>query len=148
VLILPTCKRGSFEDAALILEMLRQAWKMSPFGEARFGEMWSLASDGDPKRRPALYLHCMIREITPKDILFQHVGFLLGLNLWTGSGFETQDLDWKHCFKSKRIHHVHHPSYTQCDIFKGSANCFVLERESWLTELSSTRHFSPVGWNV
>jgi hypothetical protein len=67
VLILPTCKRGSYEYAALIWEMLRQAWRISPYGEAKHGKIWSLASDGDPKRRPALYLHCMVREIQPKD---------------------------------------------------------------------------------
>ncbi|KAJ2932281.1 hypothetical protein H1R20_g4818, partial [Candolleomyces eurysporus] len=81
VLILPTCKRGSYEDAALIWEKLRQAWRLSPYGEVKHGKIWSLASDGDPKRRPALYLHCMVHEIRPEDGLFQ------------------QDLDWKHCFK-------------------------------------------------
>ena len=30
--LMPTCKRGSFRDAAFVLEMLRQAWKISPFG--------------------------------------------------------------------------------------------------------------------
>jgi hypothetical protein len=50
VLLMPTCKRGSFRDAALIMEMLRQAWKISPFGEALHGTIWSIASDGNPKR--------------------------------------------------------------------------------------------------
>ncbi|RXW22092.1 hypothetical protein EST38_g3755 [Candolleomyces aberdarensis] len=99
VLLLPTCKQGTLEDAALILEKLRQAWRMSPYGEAMHGRIWSLASDGDPKRRPALYQHCMVREIQPADSIYQHAGFLIGMNLWTGSNFETQDLDWKHCLK-------------------------------------------------
>jgi hypothetical protein len=34
VLLIPTCKRGSFKDSALIIEMLRQAWRISPCGEA------------------------------------------------------------------------------------------------------------------
>ncbi|TEB28898.1 hypothetical protein FA13DRAFT_1793736 [Coprinellus micaceus] len=99
VLVLPICKRGSFEDAALLLEMLRQAWKFSPYGEATYGPIWSIASDGDPKRRPALYLHCMTRKIEPEQKIYEHLGYLKGFNLWTGSNLETQDLDWKHCIK-------------------------------------------------
>jgi hypothetical protein len=83
--------------------MLRQAWKISPFGEALHGTIWSIASDGDPKRRPALYLHCMIQELTPADPLYQYVGKLRGMNLWTGLDRMTQDLDVKHDLKRKRI---------------------------------------------
>jgi hypothetical protein len=101
VLLMPTCKQGSYKDSALIIEMLRQAWRMSPYGEALHGPVWSIASDGDPKRRPALYLHCMVRELTPSDPMFQHVGSLPGLNLYTGSAGETQDLDYKHDFKRR-----------------------------------------------
>ncbi|TFK16713.1 hypothetical protein FA15DRAFT_606525, partial [Coprinopsis marcescibilis] len=101
VLILPTCKQGSFKDAALVLEKLKQAWRLSPFGEKMHGPIWSLASNGDPKRRPALYLHCMVREIKPDTDpeIFDLVGSLQGLNLWVGPSLETQDLDWKHCIK-------------------------------------------------
>ena len=42
------------------------------------------SSDRDPKRRPALYLHCMNREITPVDPLHRYVGSLRGMNLYTG----------------------------------------------------------------
>jgi hypothetical protein len=101
--LMPTCKRGSFRDAALIMEMLRQAWKISPFGEALHGAIWSIASDGDPKRRPALYLHCMIQELTPADPLHQYVGNLRGMNLWTGLDGMTQDLDVKHDLKRRCI---------------------------------------------
>jgi hypothetical protein len=41
----------------------------------------------------------MVQELTPGQPLFRHVGMLPGLNLWTGSGGETQDLDYKHNFK-------------------------------------------------
>lgn len=99
ILLLPTCKQSSFQDQALIVEMLRQAWKTSPYGEALHGPIWSIASDGDPKRRPALYLHCMVRELQPPDALFAHLGHLQGLNLWCGVNGETQDLDYKHNFK-------------------------------------------------
>ncbi|KAF8150236.1 hypothetical protein B0H34DRAFT_811419 [Crassisporium funariophilum] len=99
VLLMPTCKKGSYRDAALVIEMLRQAWKISPYGESLHGSLMSIASDGDPKRCPALYLHCMVRELTPADPVFKHLGNLPGLNLWTGSGGKTQDLDYKHDMK-------------------------------------------------
>ncbi|KAF8867766.1 hypothetical protein CPB84DRAFT_1698363, partial [Gymnopilus junonius] len=99
VLLIPTCKKGSYRDSALIIEMIRQAWKLSPYGEALYGRLWSIASDGDPKRRPALYQHCMQHELKEGDELFEYVGQLPGCNLWTGSGGETQDLDFKHDMK-------------------------------------------------
>ena len=99
VLLMPTCKKGSFHDSALIIEKCRQAWKLSPYGETLHGPLSSLGSDGCPKRRPALYLHCMVRELTPVDPLFKYLGDLPGLNLWTGPGGMTQDLDYKHDMK-------------------------------------------------
>ena len=102
-IVMITCKEGSLQDSALIIEKGRQGWRMSEYGERRHGPILSIASDGDPKRRPALYLHCMVRELTPDDPdtkpLFDIVGGLPGLNLWTGSGGETQDLDYKHDMK-------------------------------------------------
>lgn len=103
VLLLPTCKQSSFQDQAMIIEMLRQAWKISPYGESLHGPIWSISSDGDPKRRPALYLHCMVRELQPPDALFAHLGHLRGFNLWCGTNGETQDLDYKHNFKREFI---------------------------------------------
>ena len=81
---MPTCKQGSFRDSALIIEKLRQAWKMSPYGGRLHGPIWSIASDGDPKRRPS----SIFTLKQPFDI----VGELPGLNLCTGSSSETQDL--------------------------------------------------------
>lgn len=72
---------------------------MSLYGKALHSPIWSIALDGDPKCCPALYLHCMVRELTPSDPIFQHVGSLPGLNLNMGSAGETQDLDYKHDFK-------------------------------------------------
>lgn len=101
VLLLPTCKQGTFQQSALIIEMVRQAWKLSIHGESLHGEIWSIASDGDPKRRPALYLHCMSHELTPRDPIYKFIGDLPGLNIFTGPTLETQDLDYKHDFKRK-----------------------------------------------
>ncbi|KAJ3537998.1 hypothetical protein NMY22_g5352 [Coprinellus aureogranulatus] len=99
VLILPTCKSGTALTFAVIIEKCRQAWQMSPYGEALHGPLWSIASDGDPKRRPSLYLHCMVKPIASADPLYPHLGELQGLNLMTGLKSETHDMDYKHTFK-------------------------------------------------
>jgi len=70
-----------------------------PYGEVLHGAIWSIASDGDPKRRPTLYLLCMFQELTPADPLYQFVGKLRGMNLYTGIDGITQDLDIKHDLK-------------------------------------------------
>ena len=47
---MPTCKQCSYKDLALLIEMLHQAWRMSPYDEALNGPIWSMASDGDPEK--------------------------------------------------------------------------------------------------
>ena len=65
---------------------------------------WLIASDGDAKRRPALYLLCMFRELSSADPLYQFVEKLRGMNLYmmnlySGIDGITQDLDIKHNLK-------------------------------------------------
>jgi hypothetical protein len=79
--------------------MVKQAWKLSPYGQALHGNLWSIASDGDPKRCPSLFQHCTQLELKEGDKLFEYVGQLAGCNLWTGPNGETQDLDVKHDMK-------------------------------------------------
>lgn len=98
-LIMPTCKKGDWIEAACQNAMLLAAWKYSPFGAALHGDVWSLGSDGDPKRRPALYLVTMVRKVQPEDALFRWLGNLPGLNLLCGQNFETPSFDPKHSFK-------------------------------------------------
>jgi hypothetical protein len=81
------------------MEKIKQAWKLSVYGEGLHGRLWSIVSDGDPKRRPALFQHCMQIELKEGDILFGYVGQLPGCSLWTGPDGETQDLDFKHDMK-------------------------------------------------
>ncbi|KAJ7503915.1 hypothetical protein B0H11DRAFT_2352833 [Mycena galericulata] len=98
VLLMPTCKKGSWQSSAQILQKLIHAWKLSPFGEAKHGPLESLASDGEARRRAALYLVCMHKEVKEGDPLFEFLD-LPGLNLFTGDSTITMDFDYKHLFK-------------------------------------------------
>jgi hypothetical protein len=49
--LMPTCKKGSWQSSTEILQKLVQAWKLSPFGEAKHGPLKGIASDGDGRRR-------------------------------------------------------------------------------------------------
>ncbi|KAJ7724506.1 hypothetical protein B0H16DRAFT_1736694 [Mycena metata] len=55
VLLMPTCKHGSWQTAALNLQKLLSAWKLSPYGEIMHGSVKNIASDGASDRRRALY---------------------------------------------------------------------------------------------
>ncbi|KAK7055703.1 hypothetical protein R3P38DRAFT_2499266, partial [Favolaschia claudopus] len=103
ILIMPTCKKGSWRSSAEILQKLVQAWKLSPHGEAKLGKLSTLASDGDGTRRAALYLVCMHKLLLlgPDDPLYEFLRDLPGLNLYTGEGGITMDFDPKHLFKRK-----------------------------------------------
>ncbi|KAJ6622122.1 hypothetical protein B0H10DRAFT_2214720 [Mycena sp. CBHHK59/15] len=91
--ILENIKKGSWQSSAQLLQKLIQAWKLSPFGEAKHGPLWSIASDGDATRRAALYLICMHRQLGPDDPLYEFLSELGGLNLYTGEGGLTMDFD-------------------------------------------------------
>ncbi|KAJ7458447.1 hypothetical protein FB451DRAFT_1406225 [Mycena latifolia] len=99
VFLMPTCKKESAESSAQILQKLIAAWKLSPFGEAKHGPLWSIASDGDATRRVALHLICMHRLLGKDDPLYELLSELAGLNLYTGNGGLTMDFDYKHLFK-------------------------------------------------
>ncbi|KAJ6607098.1 hypothetical protein B0H10DRAFT_2166920 [Mycena sp. CBHHK59/15] len=83
VLLMPTCKKGSWQSSAQVLQKLIQAWKLSPFREAKHGPLKEIASDGDGRRRAALYLVCMHKHLGPDDPIYQFLSDLLGLNLYS-----------------------------------------------------------------
>ncbi|KAJ7800850.1 hypothetical protein B0H13DRAFT_2390241 [Mycena leptocephala] len=91
--LMPTCKKGSWQSAQ-ILQKLIQAWKLSPLGEAKHGPLAAIASDGDRRRRAALYLICMHKHLGPDDPLYEFLSDLPGLNLFTGDGGITMDFDY------------------------------------------------------
>ncbi|EEB97237.1 hypothetical protein MPER_03487 [Moniliophthora perniciosa FA553] len=99
VLISPTCKTVCTEDSVYIIEALLRAWKESPYGEAMHGPIWSVASDGDSKRRAALYKICMTHELSKEDPLYAILAPLAGLNKFTSKNGVTKDFDFKHLFK-------------------------------------------------
>ncbi|KAJ7911680.1 hypothetical protein B0H13DRAFT_1875634 [Mycena leptocephala] len=101
VLIMPTCKKGWWQSSAEILQKPIQAWKLSPYGEAKHGPRQEIASDGDGRRRAALYLICMHRRLGPDIPIYQFLCELerSGLNLYCGEDVLTMDFDYKHLFK-------------------------------------------------
>ncbi|KIY63144.1 hypothetical protein CYLTODRAFT_403633 [Cylindrobasidium torrendii FP15055 ss-10] len=100
VLIIPTCKKdSSYTTAAHDIEVIKQAWKLCPSGEALHGSIGLIASDGDPKRRVAIALHAMVSEITADHSWYPYFGGLVGVNQWIGQHGEIQDMDFKHNMK-------------------------------------------------
>ncbi|KAK7443791.1 hypothetical protein VKT23_015572 [Stygiomarasmius scandens] len=99
-----TCKTGGIGGAIRMIQKVSGAYQLSPHGASKYGDIWTISSDGCPTRRPALYLLCMIRELRPSDTLYKFLGKLPGLNLYTGLKFVTNDFDFKHVlFKSKYL---------------------------------------------
>ncbi|KAK7005494.1 hypothetical protein R3P38DRAFT_3367443 [Favolaschia claudopus] len=102
VLVMPTCKHGSWQIAALNLQKILNAWKLSPYGEALHGPVKTIASDGASDRRRALYLLCMQEEVKCGNPLWEFLKDLPGLNLFTGPGGLTMCFDPKHTWKRDR----------------------------------------------
>jgi hypothetical protein len=98
VLLMATCKHGSWQTAVINLQKLLAAWKLSPYGEIMHGPVKTIASDGAADRRRALYLLCMNQEVRGNQ-LWEHLKDLPGLNLFTGPDGVTKCFDPKHTWK-------------------------------------------------
>ncbi|KAL0060399.1 hypothetical protein AAF712_012814 [Marasmius tenuissimus] len=101
ILISPTCKTVCIEDSVHIIREILQAWKESQYGMAMHGPIWFVASDGDSKRRGALYTICMTHKLSEGSPLYEILVPLTGLNKWTSEDGITMDFDFKHLFKHK-----------------------------------------------
>ncbi|KAJ7849431.1 hypothetical protein B0H13DRAFT_2402726 [Mycena leptocephala] len=99
VLMAPSCKRGDWKECLRAMEIVLEAWRRSPDGEKKHGEIVAVAADGDKKRRAAMFILTMHSEILPGNPLYPFVQALLGLNLRVGRNNLTGDSDWKHLDK-------------------------------------------------
>ncbi|KAJ7855102.1 hypothetical protein B0H13DRAFT_1525333, partial [Mycena leptocephala] len=99
VYIGPTCKKGTWRDCLRTMLTVVEAWKRSPDGEAKHGPVFDVASDGDGKRRLALFVMCMHSEILPGNPLYPFICNLEGLNRRVGKDNLTQDFDYRHDLK-------------------------------------------------
>ncbi|KAL0065967.1 hypothetical protein AAF712_007095 [Marasmius tenuissimus] len=99
ILISPTCKTVCIDDSVHIIREILRAWKESPYGDAMHGPIWFVASDGDSKRRGALYVICMTHRLSEENPLYDILLPLTGLNKWTSKDGVTMDFDFKHLFK-------------------------------------------------
>lgn len=99
VMLSGTCKSESDQAHFDVLKAVIDAWNSSPHGAAKHGELWSLATDGEGRRRRAIHRYCYATTLTPESPLHTHLGALPLLNLCCGPHQETNDGDYKHLEK-------------------------------------------------
>ncbi|TFY75215.1 hypothetical protein EWM64_g8800 [Hericium alpestre] len=97
ILAAPTCKQETADDMQFILELILKSWKESP-GTA-YGQIWSVATDGDSTRRACGFKMFLKNELSPSSPLYGTLYNMPGLNLYTGDDEMTLDFDYKHIFK-------------------------------------------------
>lgn len=96
-----TCKSEKADDQSRWIELILKCWSESPSGEALHGNIWSICTDGDAKRRRALFQLCMTSTLPESSDLFRLIGHLPLLNLCCGPTQITHDGDYKHEEKSE-----------------------------------------------
>lgn len=96
VLVSGTCKTESEVAGYQLISRVINAWKTSPQGEAMHGPLASIATDGDPTRRRALYRYCMTQELPSSSPLYTLLGSLPLFNTFCGPDEVTHDGDFKH----------------------------------------------------
>ncbi|KAG8718339.1 hypothetical protein FRC09_012817 [Ceratobasidium sp. 395] len=101
VLASGTCKTEKAEDQARWIELILNSWRDSPSGEVKHGPIWSVCTDGDAKRRRAIFPLCMTSLLPESCDLYRLIGHLPLLNLYCGPTQITHDGDYKH--EEKRL---------------------------------------------
>ncbi|KAG9083746.1 hypothetical protein FS749_005764 [Ceratobasidium sp. UAMH 11750] len=96
-----TCKAEKSVDQARWIELILKSWQESASGEARHGPIWSICTDGDNKRRRAIFPLCMSSTVSESSDLNRLIGHLPLLNLCCGPNQITHDGDYKH--EEKRL---------------------------------------------
>src|ERR1700683_5024235 len=95
--VLGTCKH---EHVLLQKSLLKNACKaLTQKAPNIAGHLYSIASDGDSRRRQATVLLTMDRELEVESELHKILGKLELLNLHCGSDQETPDFEYKHLLK-------------------------------------------------
>jgi hypothetical protein len=103
VLVSPTCKTKTAEAGIKWLSEVLDEWKHSSDGKAKWGPIWSVASDGDATRRKAFHGFLLSQQLEPDNPLYSMLSQLPLMNLYTGAGDVTADFDPKHLLK-REIH--------------------------------------------
>jgi len=99
IVISGTCKTETALGSANMHQMVLDAWRTNPNGEARHGPIWSVASDGDGTRHRAFYLLFMKKPLDESDPLYDILSKLIGLNLAVGEFNVNGEFDIKHIIK-------------------------------------------------
>ncbi|KAF9021980.1 hypothetical protein BDZ89DRAFT_1163453 [Hymenopellis radicata] len=95
----PSCKAETGRGLAQWLRVFVEVWRTHPFGEALYGPIRALASDGESSFRLARYHMCMSETVSQETRLGQLLWDLPGLNLQTGKYDILGTCDPKHVFK-------------------------------------------------
>ncbi|KIJ38669.1 hypothetical protein M422DRAFT_142016, partial [Sphaerobolus stellatus SS14] len=93
VIISPMCKTEVAEGSVEWLSLVILIWKDSPNAQAKNGPIWSFASDGDATRRKAFHSIFLGQKLPHSAPLWDELGHLSLMNLWTGEDYITMDFD-------------------------------------------------------
>ncbi|KAG8709531.1 hypothetical protein FRC09_000625, partial [Ceratobasidium sp. 395] len=96
ILVSGTCKTETVGVQQALIKLVSDAWAKSPHGESALGPVWSIATDGDARRRLAIHDLAMIRRLRPSSPIYPQLCNLPLLNLMCGDGDITHDGDFKH----------------------------------------------------
>jgi hypothetical protein len=99
ILLSPSCKRETGVELARWLKTVIGAWKSHPNGEAMYGPLWTIASDGESSFRVARFELCMSEDLDMNSDLGKILYNLPGLNCQTGPDCLLATCDPKHVIK-------------------------------------------------
>ncbi|KAL1688639.1 hypothetical protein GGG16DRAFT_12755, partial [Schizophyllum commune] len=99
LLLSPSCKAETGKELAKWLKLFLEVWHSHPYGEALWGPVRCVASDGESSFRNARYLLAMGEELSPESDHGKILRKLRGFNCQTGPSLLLGTCDFKHVIK-------------------------------------------------
>lgn len=99
IVLSPSDKTEKSDALVRWIQVVIDTWRVHDNGQKRFGELWSIASDGDATFRRARHELCTKELLDPQSPLGVKLGSLKGLNCHTSKELITATCDPKHIFK-------------------------------------------------
>jgi hypothetical protein len=100
-LISSTCKKEGVDDQRDLIRTIVAAIESAPKDNPNV-RLWSVATDGDPTRRPIFHQLFTTRELEPQSTLREILGELQLFDYRCGESNVTNDCDYKHVIKRFR----------------------------------------------
>lgn len=108
IVLSPSDKSEKSDSLAQWIQVVIDTWKTHETGGNKYGDIWSIASDGDATFRRVRHELCTKVPLNPNSSLGLKLYPLVGMNCYTSKELITASCDPQHIFKRRWSNHCNY----------------------------------------